>query len=155
LGTDTDDLSQATQGYSWVQFPRWSIGVTFPEQTMTRRQKEEVDSEYEPMYSYDPDAPLRKRTTTNVPKRDQIEALQSIDGEGMIEPEGWTRSYNEVSVPIINGVPILLLGDEKPIKSGREGAEKWTCHAVEDVGHVEVHLAGRHPQNVSKVGVKE
>lgn len=119
-----------------------------------------VADEYLPMYEHDPDAgPSYSRAgevVCKVPRAPQVAALQSIAGQGLVEPDGWVRAYNEIEVPVIDGVPVLLLSTAKKIRGGSEGVESWGEYVVDtSLGTVEVHRAGRHPTNGSKLKVNE
>ncbi|MDB2237070.1 hypothetical protein [Halorubrum ezzemoulense] len=84
----------------------------------------------------------------------QLEELSKISGEGPVVPDGWTRGYNEETIPVLNQTPIMLIEDLRPIEGGQEGVEWWERY---DVGEYLVTVFGAfaHPGNVSKVKVEE
>lgn len=116
---------------------------------------EEIDDQYQPIYEFDPNAGPGSvgGVICNVPREPQEVALRAIAGNGAVEPDGWFEGHSSMSLPILDGVPITLLGSSKTIDGGREGAEPWSRYAVKNVGHVELHRAARHPTNVSKIKV--
>lgn len=118
-----------------------------------------VDDQYLSVYEYDPDAGPSHSSTgevvCQVPRQPQIDALASIAGEGAVEPDGWIEGYNTM-LPVLDGVPIAVIEQSNSVGGSREGAESWTRYAVDDaLGMVEIHRAGRHPTNVSKIKVNE
>lgn len=84
----------------------------------------------------------------------QLEELSKIAGEGPVVPDGWTRGYNEETIPVLDDTPIMLIEDNPGVDGGQEGVEWWARYDVGDY-FVEVHGAFAHPGNVSKVKVVE
>ena len=130
-------------------------------QNTTNKDESVVDQEYQPIYEYDENAGPSHMTTgevvDKVPHEDQIEALQSIEGDGFVEPDGWFEGYDYSStLPVINGVPLTVLEKSTVISNKSEGAESSHKYAVDDsLGVVELHHAGVHPTNTSKIKVNE
>ncbi|PSQ46036.1 hypothetical protein BRD15_10245 [Halobacteriales archaeon SW_6_65_15] len=126
----------------------------------TDADESEIKQQYRPIYEYKPDAGPSYMTTGEVvdmvPRDDQIAALETIAGDGPVEPDGWFEGYNGGSLPVINGVPITVLEQTAPFKSRSEGAESTLKFAVDDsLGVVELHKAFAHPGNTSKIKVDE
>ena len=132
-------------------------------QNATNNDEEEsvIDQEYQPIYEYDEDAGPSYLTTgevvDKVPRKDQIEALQSIAGDGPIEPDGWFEGYSYgTALPIINGVPLTVIERSRTVNNKHEGVESSHKYAVDDsLGIVELHKAGVHPSNTSKIKVNK
>jgi hypothetical protein len=120
-----------------------------------------VAEQYRPVYEYDDDAGPSYSSVgevvCNVPREPQVDALAAIAGDGPTVPDGWFQGYDYgAPLPVLDGVPIAILESARNIGGGSEGAESWGRYAVDDsLGPVELHHAGAHPENVSKVLVKE
>jgi len=120
-----------------------------------------IDEAYRPVYEYDEDAGPSCLTTgevvDQVPRDDQIAALHTIAGEGPIEPDGWFEGYNYgTALPVVNGVPLTVLERSTVIDNKSEGVESSHKYSVDDsLGVVELHKAGGHPTNTSKIKVNE
>jgi len=120
-----------------------------------------INAQYNPVYEYDenagPSFAVTGEVVCNVPREPQIDALASIMGEGAVEPDGWFEGYDyNAPLPIVNGVPITALENARVIKNKSEGVERVQKFAVDDsLGVVELHHAGAHPTNVSKIKVNE
>jgi hypothetical protein len=119
-----------------------------------------IDPQYKPVYEYDEDAGPSFLTTgevvDQVPRDDQIAALESIAGEGAVVPDGWFQGCDYASLPVVNGVPITVLERKTPISSKSEGVESSQKYAVDDsLGVVKVQKAFGHPNNTSKIKVNE
>jgi len=122
---------------------------------MNKTKDELVDGGYLPMYELD-DSGMVAKTICTVPRKPQIEQLNEIAAEGAIEPDGWVRGYNDQMLPVLNGVPITLIETNAPEDVRREGAESCQEYDLDDsLGIVEIHRAGRHPTNLSKIKVNE
>ena len=119
-----------------------------------------IDQQYSPVYVFDENAGSASsvgETVDQVPREDQIEALKSIEGDGPVEPDGWFggRSYG-VALPVVNGVPLTVLERSKVINNKSVGVESSQELAVDSsLGVVELHRAGGHPTNTSKIKVNE
>jgi len=131
-------------------------------QTTTNGEDESaIDQQYRPVYEYDEDAGPSYTTTgevvDNVPLDDQIDALKVIEGDGPVEPDGWFEGYNYgAALPVVNGVPITVLEQATVVNNKSEGVESSQKLAVDDsLGIVELHKAGGHPTNTSKIKVNE
>jgi len=130
-------------------------------QNTTTDDESAIDQEYQPIYEYDENAGPASMTTgtvvTNVPADDQIGALKGIEGAGPVEPDGWFESYaHGTKLPVINGVPLTVLERGTVTDIKREGVESSQKLAVDDsLGIVELHRAGGHPTNTSKIKVNE
>jgi len=126
--------------------------------TQTNDDESVIDEKYRPVYEYDESGSTSYVTTgevvDKVPRADQISALKSVEGEGVVEPDGWFQGYNGGSLPVLGGVPITVIGHSTVISTRSEGAERSTEYAVDDaLGVVEVHKAFAHPDNTSKIKV--
>lgn len=112
-----------------------------------------ISDDHRPMYEFDADARGAGEVVSQVARKPQIEALEAVAGDGPVEPDGWVRDYNDVAVPVLDGVPVLLLGGRTVVDASTEGAERSTWHEV-DGYEVRVDLAGAHPENTSKLTVE-
>lgn len=125
-------------------------------QNTATNENEAVDEQYRPVYEFEQQKYGTGKVVSQVPREAQVDALREIAGEGVVEPDSWIEGYNGGSIPVLNGVPIVLIEQSTPIDGGSEGAESWTRFAVDDsLGPVEIQRAGRHPTNVSKIKVSE
>jgi len=129
--------------------------------TETNDDESPIDQQYRPIYMYDEGAGSSHMTTGDivdrVPRDDQIAALKSIEGDGPVVPDGWFEGYGYgAPLPVVDGVPLTALEAATVIDSTSEGAESSQKLAVDDsLGVVELHRAGAHPTNTSKIKVNE
>ena len=112
-----------------------------------------VDDSHLPMYELD-DSQIVTKTVCAVQRDPQLAALHSLAGNGPVEPDGWVKGYNGQSVPVVDGVPITLIESTLPEGATIEGTESVQKYEIDSVGVVEIHHAGRHPTNTSKIKVE-
>jgi len=113
-----------------------------------------VSTQYLPMYEYEDDGRGMGDVVSKVPRGPQIDALRSVAGDGTIEPDGWVEGYN-MTIPVIDGVPITVLERSRPARGKRRGVEASVEYVVDDsIGLVRLDKAFNHPGNTSKIKVE-
>lgn len=88
--------------------------------------------------------------TNEVPRQDQLNALQNVSGRAVIE---WVPVQHGRLLPVLDGVPLVVIRTVSRYDYERTGAEWEAKYDVPGVGTVEVSCSHEHPDNESYIEI--